>query len=349
MARLLLLGPDRQRVAGLRALLARDGHAITCVRSLEGWLEREREILPDVVVAAVAHTEGVLATADRPAAGFPPPLLFVRQEADFLREPHLQGRLVDCLVSPFMRDELLARVDALARVHWIVDRQGSDDVGSGRRGWPGLKQRVSSWVKTRLPEKEKPAGPYLEVAARVADWADRRDAFEPGHAARVTSFCALIAEGLGMGEQETAELLHAATLHDIGKIALPLGMLHQQQPLVEEQRRLIRTHPARGAALLRALDPDEQVARVVLYHHERPDGTGYYGKRPEGVPRAAYALAVAETYDAMTSSLLGETVDSERALELLMSGRGAAYEGDCVEALADALRPQSKPIRVSDI
>jgi HD-GYP domain-containing protein (c-di-GMP phosphodiesterase class II) len=349
MAHLLLLGPDRPRAAGLRALLARDGHAVTWLRSLAGWLDREREIRPDVVVAAVVHTDSVLATADRPAVGFPPPLLFVRQEADFQREPHLQGRLIDSLVSPFMSDELLARVDALVRVHRIVDRQGSSHAGSRRGGWPGLKQRVSSWVKTRLPEKEKPAGPYLEVAARVAEWADRRDAFEPGHAARVTSFCALIAEGLGMGEEETTELLHAATLHDIGKVGLPLGMLHQQQPLAEEQRRLIRTHPARGAALLRALDPDEQVARVVLYHHERPDGTGYYGKKPEAVPRAAYALAVAETYDAMTSSLLGETVDSEEALDILMSGRGSAYEGNCVEALADALRPQTTSIRVSDI
>jgi HD-GYP domain-containing protein (c-di-GMP phosphodiesterase class II) len=349
MARILLLGPDRQPAAGLRSLLANDGHAVSWLRSLEGWHAHERETLPDVVVAVVARTDGVLATANRRSGGFPPPLLFVRQEADFLGEPHLEGRLVDCLTSPFMSEELLARVDALVRVRRIVRRERADATGSSGRPWPALKRRLSSWLKAGLPEQEKPPGPYLEVAARVAEWADRRDAFEPGHAERVTSFCAMIAEGLGMAEQETGELLRAAMLHDIGKVALPVEMLHQRQPLGDDQRRLIRTHPARGAALLRALDPDESVARVVLYHHERPDGTGYYGKQAGGIPRAACALAVAESYDAMTSSLLGKTVDSGRALDILESGRGQAFDPDCVDALADALRPRARSIPVARV
>jgi HD-GYP domain-containing protein (c-di-GMP phosphodiesterase class II) len=349
MARILLLGPDRQPAAGLRGLLTQDGHAVSWLRSLEGWLAHEREILPDVVVAVVARTEGVLATADRPCKGFPPPLLFVRHEDDFLGEPHLEGRLVDCLTSPFMSEDLLARVDALVRVRRSVRRERAEAVASSGQRWPALRRRLSSWLKAGLPEQERPAGPYLEVAARVAEWADRRDAFEPGHAERVTSFCAMIAEGLGMEERETGELLRAAMLHDIGKVALPVEILHQRQPLGDDQRRLIRTHPARGAALLRALDPDENVARVVLYHHERPDGTGYYGKQAGGIPRAARALAVAESYDAMTSSLLGQTVDCERALDILASGKGPTFDPDCVDALTDALRPRATSIPIARV
>jgi HD-GYP domain-containing protein (c-di-GMP phosphodiesterase class II) len=347
MPRVLLLGPDRERAAGLRGLLASDGHQITWLRSLENWLALEREVRPDVVVAAVAQTDGVLAAADRPAVGFPAPLLFVQQEADFLREFDLEGRLVDRLASPFMGSELLARIDALVRVRRIVGHGTSPEAGSSNRGWPGIRRRFSSWLRNRLPEQERPEEPYLEVAARVAEWADRRDAFEPGHAERVTSFCAMIAEGLGLEELETVELLHAAMLHDIGKVALPFEMLRQRRPLEEDQRRLIRTHPARGAALLRALDRDEGVARIVLYHHERPDGIGYYGKEAGAVPRTAHALAVAETYDAMTSSLLGQTVKPGDALDILLSKRGEAYDTDSVEALVDALRPRRKSIPVS--
>jgi HD-GYP domain-containing protein (c-di-GMP phosphodiesterase class II) len=349
MARLLLLGPERQCAAGLRTMLVRDGHQVTWLRSLENWASHEREFLPDLVVAAVSQTDPVLAAAVERPLGFPPPILFVQHEADFLREPRDERRLVDCLASPFMCDELLARVEALVTVRQVVERNAYDDAVPQRRGWTKLRRNLSSWLRSRLPEQERPSAPYLEVAARVAEWADRRDAFEPGHAARVTSLCGMIACGLGMDEQETTQLLRAAMLHDIGKVALPVEVLHQRRPLEEEQRRLIRTHPARGAALLRALDPDESVARVVLCHHERPDGSGYYGKSGNRVPRAAYALAVAESYDAMTSSLLGRTLDSGPALDRLESRKGASYDADCVDALVDALKPRIGSISLSRV
>jgi energy-coupling factor transport system substrate-specific component len=192
-----------------------------------------------------------------------------------------------------------------------------------------------------MPGTERPHAPYLEVAARVAEWADRRDAFTPGHAERVASFSAMIADGLGMAQQETEDLLRAAMLHDIGKVALPVEVLHERRPLEDGQLRLLRTHAARGAALLRALDPDEQVARVVLYHHERPDGTGYHGKSALGVPRAARALAVAEAYDAMTTSLVRAPMAQAAALDHLQRAKGTAYDRDCVEALVDHLKPRT--------
>ena len=80
---------------------------------------------------------------------------------------------------------------------------------------------MAALLGSRIPALSKPLEPYLEVAARVADWADRRDAFEPGHAERVTSFCAMMAETLRLDDHGTASLLRAAMLHDIGKVALP--------------------------------------------------------------------------------------------------------------------------------
>jgi putative two-component system response regulator len=339
MARVLLVGPDRDRAAGIRSLLRGDGHRVTWLRSVEGWREREREERPDIVVAAVGSPGEVVAAAPRAAAagGFPPPVLLVQQESDFPRELHREDRVVDRLASPFLGEELLARVDALVLARRVVLRQSLEQ----RRGAGG---GVWSWLRSRLPGDEKPRGPYLEVAVRLADWSDRRDGFEPGHAERVSRFGAMIAEELEFDAHETACLLRAAMLHDIGKVALPIEVLRQRQPLEESQLRLIRTHPARGAALLRALDPDEEVARAVLYHHERPDGTGYYGRPAGGVPRAACALAVAETYDAMTTSLLRERLAPQAALDRLAEVRGQHYDADCVNALADQLRPRSRAI-----
>jgi HD-GYP domain-containing protein (c-di-GMP phosphodiesterase class II) len=346
MARVLLLGPDKDRAVGIRTLLRGGGHAVTWLRTIEGWPVREREVQPDLVVAAVGSAERVLAEVGPAGAGFPAPLLVVQQEADFPRELYLEARLVDRLTSPFMSQELLGRVDALVRVRRIVRRAADpeprrDELSAARgRGLHGLGERLARWLRSPLQDAG-PADPRREVAARVAEWSDRRDAFEPGHAERVTSFCAMIAEGLSMDEVEASRLLRAARLHDIGKVALPVEVLRQQRPLEEAQRRLIRTHPARGAALLRALDPDETVARVVLLHHERPDGAGYYGRAAGDVPRAAYALAVAEAYDAMTSSRVRAPIAAPRALEQLQAQKGDGYDRECVEAFTDQLRPRT--------
>jgi HD-GYP domain-containing protein (c-di-GMP phosphodiesterase class II) len=353
MGRILLIGPERQRAVGVRSLLRQDGHQVVWIRSTDRWRLHEREVQPDLVVAATATPEGILSChQSRTLRGFAAPLLFVQQEGDFLGEAHADERLVDRLGSPFMGDELAGRVDALIRVRRVIRRQPVPGRQTASRaetdhqpqGWAG---RFASWLRPGLAEPPRPDGPYQEVAARVADWADRRDAFEPGHAGRVSSFCAMIAEGLRMGESETADLLRAAMLHDIGKVALPVDMLHQKRPLEEPQKRLIRTHPAKGAALLRALVPDDQVAQVVLCHHERPDGSGYYGKQSDAVPRAAFVLSVAEEYDAMTSTRLREPLKPDQALEILEQGKGTRHDRDSVEALADSLRPRSWGLELS--
>jgi putative nucleotidyltransferase with HDIG domain len=155
----------------------------------------------------------------------------------------------------------------------------------------------------------------------------------------VTSFCAMIAEALDLGAGETASLLRAAMLHDIGKVALPVEVLHQRTPLLEEQLRWIRTHPSQGAALVRALDRDDEVAETIRCHHERPDGFGYYGVDGAEVPRAARALAVAEVYDGMTTTLLHEAMSGDEALGRLRAFRGVSLDDDCVDALVDRLRP----------
>jgi HD-GYP domain-containing protein (c-di-GMP phosphodiesterase class II) len=82
----------------------------------------------------------------------------------------------------------------------------------------------------------------------------------------------------------------------------------------------------------------------VLYHHERPDGLGYYGIDGENVPRTARILAVAEVYDAMTSSRVRAPLESVRALEQLEESKGASFDADAVEALVDKMKPQRRTI-----
>lgn len=342
MADILLLGGDRQRASDVRALLRQDGHSVTVSRDVARWRDSERQALPELIVAAISELDEVRTLSSHRARGFPAPLLIVQHEAEPLRELQLEERVVDRIQSPFTVEELLARVDALVRLRRAVLRgTARKDVRRGR--W---SSRLAAFLGARVPRLPKPQGPYFEIAARAAEWSDRRDTFEPGHSERVCALSAMIADGIGVDDGEAAVLLRAAMLHDVGKIAMPVEILRQRAPLDADQMRLVRSHPERGANLLRALDKDEAVATTVLLHHERADGSGYYGKRREQTPRNARILAVAETYDAMTTSLVKERLPQEHALAILRDRR-EHYDGDCVSALEAAVKPRATRIPVT--
>lgn len=356
MGRILLLGDERDRAAGIRSLLREDGHAVMWIRDVERWREVEREQGPELIVAAMSSLDPVLTVPARPARGFLAPLLLIQHDPDLFREIYLEERLVDRLESPFMAEEMLGRAEALIRVRRIVRRErwatepaGTEGrrEGSGstaKRALHGLGNHLATLLGTRVPRYKKPPAPYIEVAACAAEWADHRDIFEPGHAERVTSFSALMADGLGLPDNEAASVLRAAMLHDIGKVALPVEVLRCRGPLADDQKRLIRTHPERGAQILRALDPDEEVASTILYHHERADGQGYYHMSGETVPRSARIVAVAEAFDAMTTSRIGTPIRIDKALGMVREQRGRQFDRECVDALVDALKPRATTI-----
>jgi len=337
MAQVLVVSPERSRAREVGDLLRRDGHRVAVHLDVLGWAERETALRPEIIVAPADATDAILAEAVERSHGFPAPLLLIQRADELECEIDLDNRLVDRIATPFACDELLGRVDALVRVRRVVlggSAQGDD--GGGVRG---LGRRLARLLGAERP-REHAIGPYEEVAGRVARWADRRDAFAPGHAERVTALCATMAEPLELGDEETTTLLRAAMLHDIGKVAVPVEVLHQRAPLDEGQRSMIRTHPRRGATLLRQLGRDHDVADVILHHHEQPDGLGYYGVRGEAVPLTARILAVAEVFDGMTTTRLRRPFAPAAALACLDELKGTRLDASAVDALAERIRPR---------
>jgi putative nucleotidyltransferase with HDIG domain len=340
VARVLVVSPERHRARDVSVLLRQGGHQVEVYVGTDGWSERESELLAEVVIAPADATSAILAEASGNSRRFPPPLLLVQHDDvfDHGREIDLDDRLVDRIVTPFERDELLGRVDALARVRRVV-------LGTAAKIEKPTRSRGRlSWLFGPDGANDRELGAYAEVADRVGRWADKRDAFAPGHAERVTALCATMAEPLELGDEETSTLLRAAMLHDIGKVAVPVEVLHQRAPLDDGQRSMIRTHPKRGATLLRQLSDDHRVANVILHHHEQPDGQGYYGVQGEAVPMAARILAVAEVYDGMTTTRLRRPLSAGEALLQLTELRGQRLDTDAVDALAEriARQPESR-------
>jgi putative nucleotidyltransferase with HDIG domain len=133
---------------------------------------------------------------------------------------------------------------------------------------------------------------------------ETRDPYTSGHSERVAVFAKAIAHELGMPFRKIDQVETAALLHDIGKIdAVFADVLQKPHDLTDEERRLIETHPQKGADLLKNLSSVRpEVIAAVLHHHERFDGGGYpHGLRGDMIPVAARIIMLSDSIDAMLS------------------------------------------------
>jgi HD-GYP domain-containing protein (c-di-GMP phosphodiesterase class II) len=132
---------------------------------------------------------------------------------------------------------------------------------------------------------------------------EARDPYTRGHSARVSVIAEVIARRLGWRNSRLAALRLGGQLHDVGKLNLDGSLLHKPGPLDERERLEVRRHPLAGARLIRPFAVLRPALPYVLFHHERWDGEGYpSGRSREQIPPGARVLAVADAFDAMTST-----------------------------------------------
>jgi HD-GYP domain-containing protein (c-di-GMP phosphodiesterase class II) len=131
---------------------------------------------------------------------------------------------------------------------------------------------------------------------------EAKDVYTRGHSERVSRYCLLMAEHLQLEENQKNHLHWASILHDIGKIGIPESILTKPDRLTDEEYRTIRDHPEKGHTILKPLDQLSASLPSILHHHERYDGTGYPRRlKGEEIPLLARVIAVADTFDAITS------------------------------------------------
>jgi putative nucleotidyltransferase with HDIG domain len=168
---------------------------------------------------------------------------------------------------------------------------------------------------------------------RLSGALESRDLYTHGHSRRVTRHSYRIARQLGLAAADAARVRTAAALHDVGKIETPREVLNNPERLTDEEFLVIQRHPVDGARLVAALGDDELTA-MVRHHHERLDGSGY----PEGlvggaIPLGARVIAVADTFDALTSNRPYRTgCRHKKALDILRAEAGTQLDPDVVTA-----------------
>ena len=128
-------------------------------------------------------------------------------------------------------------------------------------------------------------------------------------------------------------------LHDVGKIAVDNAILGKPSALTDEEFEQMKVHPERGADLLRDVKFLQPLIPYCLYHHERWDGAGYpFGLKGEQIPVEGRLIAVADAFDAMTSTRpYRKGMSKEDALERIRKGIGVQFDGAIVEALVSAV------------
>ena len=167
----------------------------------------------------------------------------------------------------------------------------------------------------------------LEVVRRLSHAAESRDDHTGVHTSRMSRMCAELGRAAGLRESEVELLLHAASMHDIGKIAIPDRILLKPGPLQPDEWELMKTHTVVGAEMLAgSSSPVVQMGEIIARaHHEKWDGTGYpHGLKGEEIPLVARICSVCDVYDALVSDRPYKTawpVDHALAELKRLSGR----------------------------
>jgi hypothetical protein len=181
----------------------------------------------------------------------------------------------------------------------------------------------------------------------LASVVELRDPYTGGHLWRVGTFARRIAGKAGLDARTAYLATLGGFLHDVGKIGVPDALLRNTGPLTHDEFQTMKTHPALGAALLHEHPLSAVVIDSVRHHHERPDGLGYPDALAgEAIPVVARVVAVADAFDAMTSTRsYRRAMTIETALEIVTAERGRQFEPAFADALValhrtdDALRP----------
>jgi putative nucleotidyltransferase with HDIG domain len=163
-----------------------------------------------------------------------------------------------------------------------------------------------------------------------------RDAMTARHSAAVARYAREVAAMLGLDEREQ-DLIHTAgLLHDIGKFIFPDSILFADRKLTDDEWETVRLHPEQGAKLVRRIEGYGPVADIILCHHERFDGNGYYKVPLEDIPLGSRIIACADTYDVMTSrDSYRRPVSSEAALVELRRVAGSQLDPLVVETFVE--------------
>ena len=294
--RILLVDDEPANLKLFALMLKSAGYRnVASVQDPRGVVDAYRADRPDLVLLDInmPHMDGYEVMAALKTIGDPMPasivVLTAQSGEDYLLKA-LDGGATDFLSKPVNKRELLARVRNILVAH--LAKRFMHDQNALLEAM--IEQRTHDLRASRL-----------DLVRRLGRAAEYRDNETGRHILRMSHAAALLARRIGWQPAACELLLHAAPLHDIGKLGIPDGILLKAGRLTDDERAVMQQHPRIGADLLSGgNDPLLDMARdIALHHHEKWDGSGYPNAQAGfQIPEAARIVAIADVFDALTST-----------------------------------------------
>jgi putative nucleotidyltransferase with HDIG domain len=186
--------------------------------------------------------------------------------------------------------------------------------------------------RARLDEQLQKS--YVSSVRALVQAIEEKDTYTRGHSERVASIVVQVARELGITEHEVEYLRFGSILHDVGKIGIPESIVRSPKPLTDGEYKIIQKHPLKGLEILQHIPFIKEHMYLIRSHHERWDGKGYPdGLRGEEIPLGAQIVAIADAFDAMTSSRpYRKGLPPKQAAREIQKGMGTQFSSDVVHA-----------------
>ena len=283
--------------------------------------------------------------------GYLPVLVLTADGDDAAKEKSLKLGANDFLTKPFNRTEVLLRVKNLLETRALHQelRDYNQDLEAKvkdrtARLWNAVTQLELTEKQVRLSQQE--------TVTRLSIAAEFRDDETARHIRRMSHYCGLLAERVGMDHKRADLLRIASEMHDVGKIGIPDHILLKPGRLTPDERTIIEQHPDIGYRILRDSESEllRVAATVALSHHERVDGRGYpNGLKGDEIRLEARIASIADVFDALTTDrVYRDAMELGRALEIMKEGRGTQFDPEVLDLFFESLDDILEIKRVND-
>jgi len=239
----------------------------------------------------------------------------------------------DFLAKPVDRAELQATVGSQVQVKAYHDFM--------KQHQKELEMEVARRTKQIRKAFEKIRNGSLDTIMRLARAAEYKDEDTGAHIVRMSSYSSAIARKMGLGDSVAQWILHAAPMHDIGKIGIPDRILLKPGKLDADEWEIMKQHTVMGARILQGAEAGYlRLAEIIaMTHHEKWDGTGYpHGLQGRKIPLVGRIVAIADVFDALISKRpYKEPFSLDKSIEIIKQGRGNHFDPDVVDAFLGIL------------
>ncbi|MEI6207054.1 MAG: HD domain-containing phosphohydrolase [Desulfuromonadales bacterium] len=317
----------------MKTILEPLGYEVTTALDGEEAMAAVRNDAPDLILidAMMPHMDG-FETTRRLKASAETKIIPIIMVTDLNRVEDkvkaLEAGVDDFLTKPVDKIEMKTRVAALLKVKAFNDHMLN------------YQKELEAELDNRTKSLKEAFGIVRTTALDTINHLSRaaafKDGYSRGHVLRMSNFAAAIARYMGMTERAIESLLHAAPLHDVGKIGVPDQILLKPGKLDPEEWNIVRQHAAIGGKILENADTTyiKLGEMIALTHHEKWDGTGYpKGLKGDEIPLAGRITAISDVFDSLISKRpYREARTIEEAFYIIKEGDGTHFDPKIVKA-----------------